>query len=93
MSGPIKTFQSWWEALSQTAKERMNLHDAEFVWMACSVNINAARLQGRREALRDLFWELESHDYFSEARLVSSFYKTDKSAEHGGESYFSNWGK
>ena len=77
MSGPLKTFQDWWLALSQTAKERMNLHDAEFVWMACLVNINKAKILGRREALKDLIRELDSTDRFRERDLVQSFYKTD----------------
>ena len=77
MSGPLKTFQDWWLTLSQTAKERMNLHDAEFVWMACSVNINKAKILGRREALKDLIRELDSTDRFRERDLVQSFYKTD----------------
>ena len=93
MPGPIKTFQEWYLALSQTTKERMNLHDAEFVWMSCLPNVKAAKLQGRREALRELYWELSSHDHFNEANLVKSFYKTDISAEDGGEDYFANWSK
>jgi hypothetical protein len=75
----IRTFQTFWESLPLSTRERMNMHDAEFVWIAQSANMPQYKLQGRREALRDLIHEFDSHDYFKERDLTINFYKTDKS--------------
>lgn len=77
MTGPFREFKDWYLTLSQTTKERMNLHDLEFAWMAKSLDIKPAIRLGRKQALRDLYNEYMSHDYFAEAQRVESFYKTD----------------
>lgn len=77
MTGPLREFKDWYLALSQTAKERMNVHDLEFAWLARSLDIKPAIRLGRKHALRDLYNELMQHDYCNEANLVNSFYKTD----------------
>lgn len=79
MSGPFRSFEDWYTTLSQTTRERMNKADAEFVWMTRAVDVKAAKLQGRREALKSLIHELDSHDYFRERDMVQSFYKSDVS--------------
>lgn len=75
----IRKFIDFWESLSANTKERLNLHDAEFVWISRSADMVPYKLEGRREALKQLMYELESHDYFQAADLVRSFYKTDNS--------------
>jgi len=79
MTGPFRSFETWWNALSETTRQRMNRADAEFVWMTRAIDIKAAKLQGRREALKNLIHELDSTDRFNERNLVQSFYKTDVS--------------
>lgn len=37
--GVCKDFQEWWESLPLALKERMNIHDAEFVWMSRDAEI------------------------------------------------------
>lgn len=75
----LRTFKDWWFSLSETTKERINLHDAEFVWMSRTSDMVPYKLAGRREALKELIYELDSHDYFQARDLVKAFYKTDKS--------------
>lgn len=79
MSGPFRSFEDWWIALNPTTRERMNKADASLVWMTRAVDVKAAKLQGRREALKSLIHELDSHDYFRERDMVQSFYKSDVS--------------
>ena len=79
MSGPFRSFETWWESLSETTKQRMNKADASLVWMTRAMDVKAAKLQGRREALKELIHELDSTDRFRERDLVQSFYKTDVS--------------
>ena len=55
--GIFRTFNDFWEGLSESSKIRMNKSDVEFGYMASSLNIKQARLQGRRDALRDLWQE------------------------------------
>lgn len=79
MSGPFRSFETWWESLSETTKQRMNKADASLVWMTRAIDVKAAKLQGRKEALKELIYELDSTDRFHERDLVQSFYKTDVS--------------
>ena len=79
MSGPFRSFETWWESLSETTKQRMNKADASLVWMTRAMDVKAAKLQGRKEALKELIHELDSTDRFHERDLVKSFYKTDVS--------------
>ena len=79
MSGPFRSFETWWESLSETTKQRMNKADASLVWMTRAIDVKAAKLQGRKEALKELIYELDSTDRFRERDLVQSFYKTDVS--------------
>lgn len=79
MSGPFRSFETWWESLSETTKQRMNKADASLVWMTRAIDVKAAKLQGRKEALKELIHELDSTDKFRERDLVQSFYKTDVS--------------
>lgn len=79
MSGPFRSFETWWESLSETTKQRMNKADASLVWMTRAMDVKAAKLQGRKEALKELIHELDSTDRFRERDLVQSFYKTDVS--------------
>ena len=79
MSGPFRSFEAWWDSLSETTKQRMNKADASLVWMTRAVDVKAAKLQGRKEALKELIHELDSTDRFRERDLVQSFYKTDVS--------------
>ena len=79
MSGPFRSFETWWESLSETTKQRMNKADASLVWMTRAIDVKAAKLQGRKEALKELIHELDSTDRFRERDLVQSFYKTDVS--------------
>lgn len=73
----FRTFNQFWEGMSDHRKINMNKADVEFGWLASAANLNDARLLGRRNALRELFNEFQRHDYFHEAKLVNSFYKTD----------------
>jgi len=77
--GIFRTFNDFWLGLSESSKIRMNKADVEFGYMASSLNIKQARLQGRREALKELAYELDSTDRFHERDLVQTFYKTDVS--------------
>ena len=77
--GEFRTFEDWWLALNPTTRERMNKADASLVWMTRAMDVKAARLQGRREALHELIYELDSTDRFHERDLVQSFYETDVS--------------
>ena len=79
MSGPFRSFETWWESLSETTKQRMNKADASLVWMTRAIDVKAAKLQGRKEALKELIYELDSTDRFRERDLVQSFYETDVS--------------
>lgn len=79
MSGPFRSFETWWYSLSETTKQRMNKADASLVWMTRAIDVKAAKLQGRKEALKELIYELDSTDRFRERDLVQSFYKTDVS--------------
>lgn len=79
MSGPFRSFETWWDSLSETTKQRMNKADASLVWMTRAIDVKAAKLQGRKEALKELIHELDSTDRFRERDLVQSFYKTDVS--------------
>ena len=79
MSGPFRSFETWWDSLSETTKQRMNKADASLVWMTRAIDVKAAKLQGRKEALKELIYELDSTDRFRERDLVQSFYKTDVS--------------
>ena len=79
MSGPFRSFETWWESLSPATQMRMNKADCSLVWMTRAVDVKAAKLQGRREALKELIHELDSTDRFRERDLVQSFYKTDVS--------------
>jgi hypothetical protein len=47
----FKSFQEWWLALPLTLRERMNLHDAEFVWLARESEFK--RLERRIELLEE----------------------------------------
>ena len=73
----FRTFSQFWEGMSDHRKISMNKADVEFGWLASAANLNDAKIQGRRNALRELFHEFQCHDYFSEAKMVNSFYKTD----------------
>ena len=75
--GPFRQFNEFWDTLSEASKLRMNKGDVEFGWLAASSDIKPAKLQGRRDALIALYWEMQTHDYFKEAQMVKSFYKTD----------------
>ena len=77
--GEFRTFEDWWIALNPTTRERMNKADASLVWMTRAIDVKAAKLQGRKEALKELIHELDSTDRFRERDLVQSFYKTDVS--------------
>lgn len=79
MSGPFRSFETWWDSLGETTKQRMNKADASLVWMTRAIDVKAAKLQGRKEALKELIYELDSTDRFHERDLVQSFYKTDVS--------------
>jgi hypothetical protein len=75
--GVFRTFEDFWEGMQEDTKLRMNKADCAFGWMAGSLNIKHAKLQGRREALKHLIHELDSTDRFRERDLVQSFYRTD----------------
>jgi hypothetical protein len=77
--GIFRTFNDFWEGLSESSKIRMNKADVEFGYMASSLNIKQARLQGRRDALRDLWQEFDMHDMFKERDQVRAFYRSDVS--------------
>lgn len=79
MSGPFRSFEFWWESLSETTKQRMNKADASLVWMTRAMDVKVAKLQGRRDALTELWQEFDQHDMFRERDLVRSFYRTDVS--------------
>ena len=77
--GIFRTFEEFWDGLNESTKMRMNKADAEFGWVSASTNVPKARLQGRRQALKELAYELDSTDRFQERDLVNAFYKTDVS--------------
>ena len=79
--GACRTFNEFWNALPLSMREKMNIHDAEFVFMARDNDIKQARLDGRKAALKELIHELDSTDRFEERDLVNAFYKTDISYE------------
>lgn len=47
----FKSFQEWWRTLPLSLRERMNLHDAEFVWLARDSEFK--RLERRIELLEE----------------------------------------
>ena len=77
--GEFRSFHEFWISLPEDMKEKMNVADAEFIWMARSNDIRQARLDGRKAALKELIHEFESHDYFSQAGMARAFYRSDVS--------------
>lgn len=77
--GEFRSFHEFWISLPEDMREKMNVADAEFIWMARSNDIRQARLDGRKAALKELIHEFESHDYFSQAGMARAFYRSDVS--------------
>lgn len=75
--GQIRNFEAWWTSLPLSRREKMDLHDAEFVWMCQATNVKASYIQGRRAALKELERALLARDYDEEAELVQNFYIND----------------
>lgn len=83
--GPSRTFNEFWNSLPLSMREKMNIHDAEYVFMARDHDVKQARLTGRKAALKELIHELDSTDRFHERNLVQAFYKTDVCFNEDGQ--------
>jgi len=79
MIGPYRTFEDYWSTFSIERQLKFNKLDAMAGWMASSLNVDPARLEGRRQAFELVIKELEKRKKLQEKELVNDLYKKDVS--------------